>query len=115
MIRVVHYVTQEGRNPFGEWFQDQDREVRSRIQARLDRIEVGNFGNRRALGGGVSELRFDFGPGYRVYYGRDGDTLVILLAAGTKTRQARDIERARFLWRRYLQEQRNADSGPRSQ
>ena len=68
------------------------------------RIKVGNFGDHKGLGKGVSELRIDFGPGYCVYYGRDGDSLVILLAGGTKKRQARDIEKAQALWNEYKQE-----------
>lgn len=108
MIRFVHYLTPDGRDHFGEWLQAQHRDVRSRVQTRLDRIELGNFGDHRNLGEGVSELRIDFGPGYRVYYGRDGDDLVVLLAGGTKRRQTRDIERAKVLWSAYIQEKRDA-------
>lgn len=104
MIRVVRYVTPDGRDHFGEWFADQFRDVRARIQARLDRIQVGNFGDYRLLRGGIAELRLDFGPGYRIYFGRDGQDLVLLLCAGTKRRQTRDIERARKLWQSFLQE-----------
>ena len=104
MIRIVRYITPRGRDYFGEWFDDQPTEVRARIQARLDRIEVGNFGDHRLLKGGIVELRLDFGPGYRVYFGRDAQMLVILLAAGTKRRQSRDIERARRHWQQYLEE-----------
>ena len=110
-IRVSHYVTPDGRDYFGDRLADQNREVRGRIQARLDRIIVGNFGDHRNLQGGIAELRLDFGPGYRVYYGRDGDDLVLLLAAGTKVRQTRDIEGARTLWRQYIQEKTDASSG----
>ena len=104
MIRVVRYVTSDGQDHFGEWFADQPLEVRARIQARLDRIQVGNFGDHRVLRGGIAELRLDFGPGYRIYFGRVGQDLVLLLCAGTKRRQTRDIERARRLWQSYLQE-----------
>ena len=110
MIRVVHYVTSNGKDHFGEWLQSQNSQVRARIQTRIDRIELGNFGDRKGVGEGVSELRIDFGPGYRVYYGRDGETLVILLARGTKKRQARDIERAQMLWNEYKREKRDADT-----
>ena len=75
---------------------------------RIDRLELGNFGDWRSVGEGVSELRVDFGPGYRVYYGRDGAELVILLGGGTKKRQARDIELARKFWETYKQEQHYA-------
>ncbi len=104
MIRVVQYVTHAGQNPFDRWFRWQNAQVRARIQARIDRIELGNFGDHRRVGEGVSELRFDFGPGYRVYYGRDGDVLVILLGGGTKARQSADIRSAQALWAQYNQE-----------
>ena len=108
MLRVVQYVTHGGQNPFDRWFRRQNVQVRARIQARIDRIEFGNFGDHRGVGEGVSELRLDFGPGYRVYYGRDGDVLVILLGGGTKARQSTDIRSAQSLWKQYAQEKRNA-------
>ena len=74
-------------------------------------MELGNFGDWRSVGEGVSELRVDFGPGYRLYYGRDGAELVILLGGGTKKRQASDIEMARKFWEAYKQEQRHARKG----
>ncbi len=69
----------------------------------LVRMEQGNLSNVKGVGAGVSEYRIDFGPGYRVYFGRDGNTLIILLGGGTKKRQQRDIEAARDLWREYIQ------------
>ena len=108
MFEVVHYVTREGRDYFDAWFRNQTSQARARIQNRIDRVELGNFGDFKGLGKGVSELRIDFGAGYRVYYGRDGNTLVILLGGGTKQRQGRDIERAQALWEEYNQEKRHA-------
>ena len=104
----IRDVARDGRDHFGVWLQAQTAQNRARVQARIDRIKVGNFGDHKGLGKGVSELRIDFGPGYRVYYGRDGDSLVILLAGGTKKRQARDIEKAQALWNEYKQERRDA-------
>ena len=108
MIRIVHYVTRKGRDYFDEWLRNQTSQVRARVQARIDRVGLGNFGDSKGLGKGVSELRIDFGAGYRVYYERDGDALVILLGGGTKQRQGRDIERAHALWEEYNQEKRDA-------
>ena len=99
-------MAEDGTDYFGEWLQRQSSEVRARIQTRIDRVELGNFGDRKRVGRGVSELRIDFGPGYRVYYGSDGEELVILLAGGTKKRQARDIATAKACWRAYQQEKR---------
>ena len=71
-------------------------------------MELGNFGDHEGVGEGVFELRIDFGPGYRVYYGRDGNELVILCGGGTKKRQSRDIAKAQIRWKAYKQEKRNA-------
>ena len=86
------------------WLRGQSADTRARIQTRIDRIELDNLGDHRSVGKGVLELRIHFGPGYRVYFGRDGDALVILLGAGTKRRQSRDIEATQFRWNRYQQE-----------
>ena len=106
MVKVVHYVAEGGTDYFGEWLQRRSSETRARIQTRIDRVELGNFGDHKRVGKGVSELRIDFGPGYRIYYGADGKELVILLAGGTKRRQARDIAVAQAYWRAYQQEKR---------
>ena len=108
MIKVVHYVSEDGTDSFDTWFGNLSSEARARVQTRIDRVELGNFGDRRSVGEGVCELRIDFGPGYRVYYGRDGQKLVILLGGGTKKRQADDIVRAQGFWKAYKEEKRNA-------
>ena len=72
-----------------------------RVQVALARMGDGNLSNVRGVGGGVLEYRMNVGPGYRIYFGRDGDTLIVLLGGGTKARQHVDIERARELWRQY--------------
>ena len=109
MIKVVRYIASDGSDDFGTWLAKQTPETRAGIQTRIDRIELGNFGDHKSVGAGVFELRVHRGPGFRVYYGRDGNLLVILLAGGTKQRQARDIELATASWRAYRQEKRNAD------
>ena len=76
-----------------------DIPARARIAKRIDRIALGNFGDAKSVGGGVSELRFTFGPGYRVYYTRRGDIVVILLCGGDKGSQEQDIERAKAIAR----------------
>jgi len=69
-------------------------------------MEQGNFSNTKGVGTSVSECLIDFGPGYRIYFGRDGNTLVILLGGGTKKRQQKDIERAKILWKEYKRRKR---------
>ena len=112
MVRVVHYVSEDGTDSFDAWFRTQSPQVRARIQTRIDRMELGNFGDHKSVGGGVSELRIAFGPGYRLYYGREGNTLVILLGGGTKDHQARDITTAQAGWQAYKQERRHARQNP---
>lgn len=83
---------------FNEWLSGlRDMQARARIAVRIERIAMGNLGDARSVGGGVGEFRFDFGPGYRVYFVRRGDVLVILLCGGDKDSQVRDIKRAKEL------------------
>ena len=85
---------------FARWFAGlRDSQARRRIQARIDRLEIGNPGDAKPVGDGVSEMRIDYGPGYRVYFVQRGTKLVILLAGGDKRTQARDIAMARNLAR----------------
>ena len=112
MIEVVHYITKDGRDHFGDWLHQQHDQVLARVQQRIDRVRRGNFGDHKSLGAGLSELRISHGPGYRVYYGRDGQHVVVLLAGGTKQRQAHDIQRSHAHWRAYKQEQRHARQSP---
>ena len=103
IIELLEYLTEDGRNPFREWLLSlRDAPMRARVRVRLNRVRLGNFGDSRGVGGGVSELRLHLGPGYRVYYGRRGDVLVILLCGGDKGTQARDIQRAQAYWTDYL-------------
>ncbi len=93
--------TERDRSPFHKWFAGLDKTVRARILCQLTRMEDGNFGDSKSVGGGVLELRIHFGAGYRVYYGRDGDTIIILLGGGSKRRQSADIEAAKARWAKY--------------
>ena len=80
--------------------------ARAKVTRAIVRLEQGNFSNVKSVGEGVLEHRIDFGPGYRVYFGRDGETLVILLTGGTKKRQQRDIDAAYAFWQHYKQSKR---------
>ena len=95
------YATASGRTPFSEWLDSlKDLRAQGLITARLERLRLGNFGDCRAVGAGVSELRIDFGPGYRVYFAREG-RIVVLLLAGSKRTQSKDIVNARAYWEDY--------------
>ncbi|MYA62422.1 MAG: type II toxin-antitoxin system RelE/ParE family toxin [Dehalococcoidia bacterium] len=95
--------------PFGRWFNGLDASAAARVRTSLARMEAGNLSNVRGVGRGVLERRINVGPGYRVYFGRDGNTLIVLLGGGTKARQQTDIERARDLWQEYRR--RNQQEG----
>lgn len=99
-VRV--YARSDGSEPFTQWLRTlRDGTARSRIRQRIARVRLGNFGDARSVGAGVQELRIPFGPGFRIYFGREGDTVVILLCGGDKSTQTRDIERAQDYWRDY--------------
>ena len=106
VIEVRQYVDRLGRNPFYQWFERQDGGARARIAVALDKLERGNFSAVKGAGAGVFEFRLDFGPGYRIYFGKDGDAIVILLGGGTKKRQQADIDSACALWQEYKRQKR---------
>src|SRR5712671_4246561 len=87
MLEIRYYVASGGHQPFAQWFADLDPVARAKVARALVRMEQGNLSNVKSIGEGVLEYRIDFGPGYRVYFGRDGEVLVILLTGGTKRRQ----------------------------
>ncbi len=97
----VREYLEDGHSPFADWFNRLDETTAARVDRYIRRLEAGNFGSAKALKGGISELRLDFGPGYRVYFGMDGKTLVILLGGGSKKRQSSDIASALYRWERY--------------
>ena len=96
------YVTEDGREPFNEWLTSlRDIRARAKIRVRLDRVSIGNFGVCHAVGEGVQELRIDYGSGYRLYFGKEGATIVLLLCGGDKSTQIKDIETAKRYWNEY--------------
>ncbi|CAK0745141.1 Protein containing DUF891 [Gammaproteobacteria bacterium] len=110
-IKIREYITPTGKSPFGDWLAKlRDQEAKAKILTRFDRLEMGNFGDHKYLRDGVYELRIPHGKGYRVYYGRDGDTIVLLLYGGDKSSQNKDIGNAVAYWRAYQGEQLNAKS-----
>jgi putative addiction module killer protein len=100
LIKIFVYTSSSGKAPFSVWLDDLDTKTRAIIRTRLDRIRLGNFGDTKSIknGEGVKELRINYGPGYRIYYGMKGSKLVILLVGGDKKNQARDIIKAKQSW-----------------
>ena len=99
-LTIVEYIW-NGKSPFEEWFNSLDAVPAARVTAALYRLELGSFSNVKSVGKGIMEQRIDSGPGYRIYFGKEGNRLIILLCGGTKRRQSRDIEKAQALWRQF--------------
>jgi len=98
LIELRDYLDPAGRRPIRRWLDGLDSVTRARVARALVQLSLGNFSEVKSVGGGVLERRLQFGPGYRLYFGRDGETLIILLAGGTKQRQQQDIAVARARW-----------------
>jgi putative addiction module killer protein len=106
VIELIYYRDENGRSPFIEWITSlRDKIAKTRIAARLRQMESGNLGDAKPVGEGVTELRIDVGAGYRVYCGRRGVSLVILLCGGDKSSQTKDIIRANALWNEWKRRQ----------
>jgi putative addiction module killer protein len=101
-LTIHEYVADNGETPFRTWLETLDIEIRARIQARVLRFELGNFGDHTAVGAGVWEARFFFGSGYRLYFGKVDRSTIVLLCGGAKSAQRADVRRARRAWRDYL-------------
>ena len=103
--RLLKYITKTGHCPFDEWLDAiRDKRTQAVVSNRLLRVAQGNLGFCRSVGGGLLEMKIDFGPGLRVYFGEDGDTVVVLLCGGEKSTQSKDIERAKEYWDEYNKE-----------
>lgn len=106
MIEVREYLDGKGNSPYAKWFTRLNANAAVKVATAIHRMEQGNFSNVKGVGAGVYEYRVDFGPGYRIYFGKDGDLLVILLAGGTKKRQGADITAAKEHWQDYKRRKR---------
>jgi len=106
MIEVREYVYADGSSPFADWFDELNVQAALKVNTYLTRIGSGNLSSVKSVGSGVHECRIDWGPGYRVYLGKDGEKLVILLGGGTKKRQQKDIDQAKELWQEYKKRKR---------
>ena len=99
---ILTYVKADGSAPFNDWLEAlRDRKARAIIRTRINRVRLGNLGDCKSVGDGVSELRIKFGAGYRVYFGQEGNTIIILLSGGDKSSQNKDIKQAKKYWQNY--------------
>jgi putative addiction module killer protein len=99
--KVVEYLDADGASPFARWFERLDAVAAAKVTTALYRMEQGNLSNVKAVGQGVAEYKIDYGPGYRLYLGQEGATIIILLGGGTKRRQDAEIRLARQRWMDY--------------
>jgi putative addiction module killer protein len=100
-LEVLEYLDTSGRSPFGDWFDGLNAQSAAKISVAVTRLRQGNVSRVKSVGGGVMEYKVDFGPGYRVYFGRDGERIVVLLVGGTKRHQNEDIRVAQARWSDY--------------
>ena len=100
LTKIIIYTTKTGRSPFSDWRDDLDTSTRAVIRARIERIRLGNFGDSKRIknGGGIWEIRIDYGPGYRIYFGISKMIVLVLLLGGDKRSQDRDIAKAKKYW-----------------
>src|SRR2546423_539151 len=106
MLELREYRERSGRSPFREWYEGLNAEAARKVTSALYRVGLGNSSKTKSVGAGVLECKINFGPGYRVYFGKDGEQVVILLGGGTKQRQQNDISLALNRWEDYKQRKR---------
>src|ERR1700722_11088560 len=111
MIGVREYIDRAGRSPYADWFDRLNALAAAKVATALTRLAAGNFSNVKGVGSGVFEYRIDFGPGYRVYFGKDGESLVIVLGGGSKKRQQPDINAAHVNWQDYKRRKKEDNYG----
>lgn len=108
MFELRGYIDETGQKRFASWFDGLDAIAAAKVAIALTRIERGNFSSAKGVGKGVLEFKIDFGPGYRIYFGKDGERLVILIGGGTKKRQENDIAEAQACWADYKRRKKHA-------
>lgn len=101
MVGVREYLDRSGRSPYAEWFDSLIAQAAAKVATAVTRMAQGNVSNVKSIGSGIHECRIDFGPGYRIYFGKDGELVVILLGGGIKKRQQNDISNAIARWQDY--------------
>lgn len=108
MIKVREYVDKTGKSPYAVWHDRLDARAAAKVSTVLYRLEQGNLSNTKGVGGGIFEHKINFGPGYRIYFGKDGECVVIILCGGTKKRQQQDINAAKAYWQDYKTRKRKS-------
>ncbi len=109
-VAVREYIAPSGTSPYARWFDRLNAVAAARVATAIYRLSEGNFSNTKGVGSGVFETRIDFGPGYRVYFGKDGESIVILLGGSAKKDQQRAIAAAAAAWAMYKTLKRKGNS-----
>ena len=107
MRTIREYIDANGNNPFKKWFGELDKTAAEKVEGAIDKLELGLRSNVAPVGAGVFEIKIDFGPGYRVYFGQSGRELILLLGGGIKKRQSKDIDSAKRCWVTYKERKKN--------
>lgn len=102
-MKILTYIDQDENQPFDDWFDQLNAQAAAKITTAVSRMEQGNLSNAKPVGDGLSEFKVHYGPGYRIYFGKDGDKIIILVGGGTKHRQSKDIKTAKARWVDYKQ------------
>ena len=109
LIEIREYIDGAGKSPFSAWHDHLDARAAAKVTTALYRLEQGNFSNTKGISGGIFDYKIDFGPGYRIYFGKDGERIVIILGGGTKRRQQKDINAAKAYWQDYKARKRKSE------
>ncbi|HSW93160.1 MAG TPA: type II toxin-antitoxin system RelE/ParE family toxin [Gammaproteobacteria bacterium] len=107
MLITKEYIDKNGKSAFAKWFDQLNSEAAARVTTALYRLERGHFSRVEGVGEGVFEYKIDFGPGYRIYFGKEGEEIIILLCGGSKKGQSRDIKLAKEKWAEYKSRKRS--------
>jgi putative addiction module killer protein len=108
-VDILEYLDRDGKSPYAIWFEGLNAEAAAKVTMAVSRLGQGNFSRVKGVGSGIFEYRIDFGPGYRIYLGKDGDRLVILLGGGSKKRQSSDISNAIARWQDYKKRKKEGE------
>ena len=109
MIEIREYVDESGKSPYAIWHDRLNARAAVKVSTALYRLEQGNFSKTKGVGAGIFEYKIDFGPGYRIYFGKDGERIVIILGGSTKKRQKQDINAAKVHWQDYKARKRKSE------
>ena len=108
-VKIEMFLSRDGQSPFEDWFEGLDTQAAAKVATAVTRMGQGNMSEAKGVGGGLLEYRIHYGPGYRIYFGKDGDKIIILVGGGTKRRQSKDIEAAKTRWREYKQRKKEGE------